>query len=101
MNIIFLIGQLRFSGAENVLRCIAPEIARKGHNVEILVRAEGYEHETLPDVKIKYCGAEGNAFQRRIGRNKKIRKRKLRIIKRLIKIYLMSKITHVTSIIFG
>lgn len=49
MNIIFLIGQLRYSGAENVLRCIATEIAHAGHNVEIMVRAEGYENETLPD----------------------------------------------------
>lgn len=73
MNIIFLIGQLRYSGAENVLRCITPQIARAGNNVEILVRATGYENETLPDVKIKFCGAEGNAIQRRFGRNKKIR----------------------------
>ena len=73
MNIIFLIGQLRYSGAENVLRCIATEIAHAGHNVEIMVRAEGYENETLPDVTIKYCGAKGNALQRRLGRNKKIR----------------------------
>lgn len=36
MNIIFLIGQLRYSGAENVLRCIATEIAHAGHNVEII-----------------------------------------------------------------
>ena len=74
MNIIFLIGQLRYSGAENVLRCIATEIAHAGHNVEILVRAEGYENETLPDVTIKYCGAKGNALQRRFERYKRIRK---------------------------
>ena len=35
MNIIFLIGALRFSGAENVLRCIAPSIASKGHNYNL------------------------------------------------------------------
>ena len=74
MNIIFLIGQLRYSGAENVLRCIATEIAHAGHNVEIMVRAEGYENETLPGVTIKYCGAKGNALQRRLGRNKKNKK---------------------------
>lgn len=54
-----------------MLRCIATEIAHAGHNVEIMVRAEGYENETLPGVTIKYCGAKGNALQRRLGRNKK------------------------------
>jgi glycosyltransferase involved in cell wall biosynthesis len=74
MNIIFLIGALRFSGAENVLRCIAPSIASKGHNVEIMVMTEGWENEELPGVKITTYGSKGNALQRRIGRCKNIRK---------------------------
>lgn len=73
MNIIFLIGALRFSGAENVLRCIAPTISAKGHNVEIMVMTEGWENENIEGVRILTYGALGNPIQRRIRRSKNIR----------------------------
>lgn len=73
MKIIFLIGKLRFSGAENVLRSLASEIAKKGHDVEILLREKGFENEELTGVKIGYCGADGNPLQRRVRRKQKIK----------------------------
>ena len=73
MNIIFLIGKLRFSGAENVLRCLATEIAKRGHKVEILLRDNEVNNEELPGVRIAYCGADGNPIQRRLGRKRNIR----------------------------
>lgn len=38
MNILFVLGQLKYSGAENVVRSITPLIADKGHNVSIALR---------------------------------------------------------------
>ncbi len=78
MNIIFLIGKLSFSGAENVLRSIAPEIAKRGHNVEIMVMYGTDSADDLSGVTVQLYGAEGNALQRRKKRYANIRKEAIR-----------------------
>lgn len=55
MNILFVIGKLEYSGAENVLRAIAPELHKMGHEVTIALRFD-CNHTCFEEIPLVYYG---------------------------------------------
>lgn len=77
MKILFLIGMLNFSGAENVLRAIASSLKKAGNEVYISVRVDSGEkgYNGIP-----IYAYEGNSIQRIVKIRKTIKSKKIDVV---------------------